>query len=149
MGRKDVTLGLLWQEYRECHPDGYQYSAFCEHYRAFAQTLPVTLRQSHAPGERLFVDYSGQTVPVIDPTTGEIRQAQLFVAVLGASNYTFVEVTWTQGLADWTGAHVRCFEFLSGVPAAHKPNNLKSGVTSPSFYDPVFNAMNPPLLPSG
>jgi transposase len=139
MGRKGVTLDLLWQEYRECHPDGYQYSAFCEHYRAFAQALPVTLRQSHAPGERLFVDYSGQTVPVIDPTTGEIRQAQLFVAVLGASNYTFVEVTWTQGLADWTGAHVRCFEFLGGVPAVLVPDNLKSGVTSPNFYDPVVN----------
>ena len=108
------------------HPDGYQYSAFCEHYRAFALALPVTLRQSHAPGERLFVDYSGQTVPIIDPATGEIRQAQFFVAVLGASNYTFVEATWSQGLADWTGAHVRCFEFLGGVPAVLVPDNLRA-----------------------
>lgn len=139
MGRKGVTLDLLWQEYRERHPDGYQYSAFCDHYRAYAQSLPVTLRQSHAPGERLFVDYSGQTVPVIDPATGEIRQAQIFVAVLGASNYTYVEATWSQGLADWTSSHVRCFEFLGGVPQLVVPDNLRSGVTAPNFYDPAIN----------
>jgi transposase len=78
LGRSGVTLDLLWQEYREQHPDGYQYSAFCLHYRAFAHALPVTLRQSHAPGERLFVDYSGQTVPIVDPTTGEEHPAQIF-----------------------------------------------------------------------
>jgi len=136
MGRKGVTLDLLWQEYREQHADGYQYSAFCDHYRAYAQALPVTLRQSHAPGERLFVDYSGQTVPVIDPVTAEVRQAQIFVAVLGASSYTYVEATWSQNLADWTGSDVRCFEFLGGVPAllearqpqewGHHPELLRS-----------------------
>ena len=139
MGRKGVTLDLLWQEYREQHPDGYQYSAFCDHYRAYAQALPVTLRQSHAPGERLFVDYSGQTVPVIDPATAEVRQAQVFVAVLGASSYTYVEATWSQGLADWTGSHVRCLEFLGGVPEVLVPDNLKSGVTTPNFYAPDLN----------
>jgi transposase len=139
LGRSGVTLDLLWQEYREQHPDGYQYSAFCLHYRAFAHALPVTLRQSHAPGERLFVDYSGQTVPIVDPTTGEERPAQIFVAVLGASNYTFVEATWTQGLADWLGSHVRCLEFLGGVPELLVPDNLKSGVKSPSFYEPDLN----------
>lgn len=139
LGRKGVTLELLWQEYRERHPDGYQYSAFCLHYRDFAQALPVTLRQSHAPGERLFVDYSGLTVPVIDPGTGEVRQAQIFVAVLGASSYTYVEASWTQNLADWTGAHVRCFEFLGGVPEVVVPDNLKSGVTAPNYYDPELN----------
>jgi transposase len=139
VGRSGVTLELLWQEYRERHPDGYQYSAFCLRYRAFAQTLPVTLRQSHAPGERLFVDYSGQTVPIVDPTTGEEHPAQLFVAVLGASNYTFVEATWSQGLADWLGSHVRCLEFLGGVPELLVPDNLKSGVKSPSFYEPELN----------
>jgi transposase len=139
MGRKGVTLDLLWQEYREQHPDGYQYSAFCDHYRAYAQALPVTLRQSHAPGERLFVDYSGQTVSVIDPATAEIRQAQIFVAVLGASNYTYVEATWSQSLADWIGSHVRCFEFLGGVPELIVPDNLKSGVAAPNFYDPAIN----------
>lgn len=139
LGRKGVTLELLWQEYREQSPDGYQYSAFCQHYRAYAQALPVTLRQSHAPGERLFVDYSGQTVPLIDPATGEVRQAEIFVAVLGASNYTYVEATLSQGLADWTASHVRCFEFLGGVPELLVPDNLKSGVTTPNFFDPDLN----------
>lgn len=139
LGRSGVTLELLWQEYRERYPDGYQYSAFCLHYRAFAQALPVTLRQSHAPGERLFVDYSGQTVPIIDAATGEEHRAQLFVAVLGASNYTFVEATWTQGLADWLGSHVRCLEFLGGVPELLVPDNLKSAVKSPSRYEPDLN----------
>lgn len=139
VGRAGVTLDLLWQEYREVHPDGYQYSAYCERYRAFTQALPLTLRQRHAPGERLFVDYSGQTVPVIDPATGEERQAQVFVAVLGASSYTFVEATWTQGLSDWLASHVRCFEFLGGVPQLLVPDNLKSGVTHPSFYEPELN----------
>lgn len=137
--RKGVTLYLLWQEYREQAPEGYQYSAFCLHYRTYTQVLPVTLRQSHVPGERLFVDYSGQTVPIIDPATGEIRQAQIFVAVLGTSSYTYVEATWSQGLADWTGSHVRCFEFMRGVPALLVPDNLKSGVTRPNFYDPDLN----------
>lgn len=139
VGRSGVTLDLLWQEYRETHPEGYQYSTLCERYRAFAQALPVTLRQSHAPGERLFLDYSGQTVMVIDPATGEERPAQIFVAVLGASNYTYVEATWTQGLADWLGSHVRCFEFLGGVPELLVPDNLKSGVTHPSRYEPDLN----------
>lgn len=139
LGRSGVTLELLWQEYRERHPEGYQYSAFCLHYRAFAQALPVTLRQSHAPGERLFVDYSGQTVPVIDAITGEEHRAQIFVAVLGASNYSFVEATWSQGLADWLGSHVRCLEFLGGVPELLVPDNLKSAVKSPSRYEPDLN----------
>ncbi len=139
VGRSGVTLDLLWQEYRECHPDGYQYRGFCEHYRAVAGALPVTLRQSHAPGERLFVDYSGQTVTIIDVATGEERQAQIFVAVLGASRYTDVEATWTQGLGDWLGAQVRCLEYLGGAPELVVPDNLKSGVTHPCYYDPDLN----------
>ena len=139
LGRKGVTLDLLWHEYREQHPDGYQYSAFCHHYRAFAKALPVTLRQSHAPGERLFVDYSGQTVGITDPATGEIRSAQIFVAVLGASSYTYIEATWSQSLPDWIGSHVRCFEFLGGVPELLVPDNLKSGVLNANFYDPDLN----------
>ncbi len=139
LGRSGVTLELLWQEYRERHPEGYPYSAFCLHYRAFAQTLPVTLRQSHAPGERLFVDYSGQTVVIVDATIGEERPEQLVVAVLGASNYPFVEATWTQGLADWLGSHVRCLEFLGGVPELLVPDHLKSAVKSPSRYEPDLN----------
>jgi transposase len=137
--RKGMTLGLLWQEYREAHPDGYGYSQFCERYRRWASTLEPVLRQHYVGGEKLFVDYAGQTVPVVDRHTGEVRQAQIFVAVLGASNYTYVEATWSQGLADWLGSHRRCFEFLGGVPALIVPDNIKSGVTSPCCYDPDLN----------
>jgi len=120
--RKGVTLGLLWQEYRAAHPDGYQYSQFCELYRRWESALEPVLRQHYVAGEKLFVDYAGQTVPVVDRRTGEVRQAQIFVAVLGASNYTYVEATWSQGLADWIGSHRRCFEFLGGVPALIIPD---------------------------
>jgi transposase len=85
------------------------------------------------------VDYSGQTIGITDPATGEIRQAQIFVAVMGASSYTYIEATWTQNLADWTGSHVRCFEFMGGIPELLVPDNLKSGVVTPSFYDPILN----------
>ncbi|MFZ2541232.1 MAG: IS21 family transposase [Gallionella sp.] len=139
MRKKSVTLELLWQEYKAAHPEGYQYSWFCERYRQWAGKLSVTLRQTHTPGEKLFVDYAGQTLPIIDGQTGEIRYAQLFVAVLGASNYTFAEATWTQQLSDWTGSHVRAFEFIGGVPEILVPDNLKSGVKHPSYYDPELN----------
>ncbi|MBN0112846.1 transposase, partial [Pseudomonas aeruginosa] len=114
--RPGVTLALLWQEYRLSQSQGFQYSWFCEHYRAWAGKLDVVMRQEHRVGEKLFVDYAGQTVPVIDRHSGEIRQAQVFVAVLGASSYTFAEATWSQQLPDWLGSHVRCFAFLGGVP---------------------------------
>ena len=139
MRRKSVTLDLLWQEYKAEHPDGYRYSWFCEHYRKWAGKLSVSMRQTHTPGEKLFVDYVGQTLPIIDGATGEIRQAQLFVAVLGASNYTYAEATWTQKLPDWIGAHVRTFEFLGGVTEIIVPDNLKSGVKHASYYDPEIN----------
>ena len=103
---KGVTLFLLWQEYRQAHRDGYQYSWFCEHYRAWQGKLDVVMRQNHRAGEKLFVDYAGHTVPIIDRSTGEIRQAQIFVAVLGASNYTYADATWSQSLPDWIGSHV-------------------------------------------
>jgi len=137
--RKGMTLGLLWQEYRELHPEGYGYSQFCELYRRWEGALEPVLRQHYMAGEKLFVDYAGQTVPVVDRRTGEVREAQIFVAVLGASNYTYAEATWTQGLPDWIGAHRRCFEFLGGMPALIIPDNIKSGVTSPCFYDPELN----------
>src|SRR5487761_2688890 len=114
--KKGVTLDLLWQEYKADHPDGYRYSWFCKQYCAWAGRLPVTMRQTHTPGEKLFVDYAGHTVPIIDGMSGEIRQAQIFVAVLGASSYTYAEATWTQALPDWIGSHVRTFEFMGGVP---------------------------------
>jgi hypothetical protein len=105
--RPGVTLALLWQEYRLAHPQSFQYSWFCEHYRLWAAKVDMVMRQEHRAGEKLFVDYAGQTVPVIDRRTGEIRQTQIFVAVLGASSYTFAEATWSQKLPDWLGSHVR------------------------------------------
>lgn len=137
--KKSVTLFLLWQEYRETHPEGYQYSWFCEHYRAWRGKLDVVMRQEHRAGEKLFVDYAGQTVPVVDRATGEIRAAQIFVAVLGASNYTYAEATWTQGLPDWIGSHRRTFAFLGGVPELVVPDNLRAGVTKAHRYEPDTN----------
>ena len=137
--RPGVTLWLLWEEYKAVHPQGYQYTWFCQQYRNWAARTDVVMRQSHRAGEKLFVDYAGPTVPIVDRTTGEIRQAQIFVAVLGASNYTYAEATWTQGLEDWLMAHVRAFAFFGGVPEIVVPDNLKSGVKSPSLYEPELN----------
>lgn len=138
--RPGVTLQLLWEEYKEAHPeDGYQYSRYCALYRAWRGKLDVSMRQSHKAGEKLFVDYCGPTVRVKDAQTGESREAQIFVAVLGASNYTYAEATWTQSLPDWIGSHVRAFSFLGGVPSILVPDNLKSGVSSPCRYEPVLN----------
>ncbi|MGH8296605.1 MAG: IS21 family transposase [Steroidobacteraceae bacterium] len=137
--RPGVTRMLLWQEYKAAQPDGWQYSAFCDAYRRWLGGQDAVLRQTHRPGEKLFVDYAGPTVPVTDRQTGLVRPAQIFVAVLGASNYTYVEATWTQGLADWLGSHVRALGFFNGVPAVIVPDNLKSGVTKPSRYEPELN----------
>lgn len=137
--RKGVTLALLWHEYKAAHPEGFQYSWFCDRYRAWAGRLDVVMRQEHRAGETLFVDYAGQTVGVVDRATGEVREAQIFVAVLGASNYTYAEATWSQQLPDWIGAHVRAFQFLGGTPEAVVPDNLKSGVTKAHRYEPDLN----------
>lgn len=138
-GKKSVTLFLLWQEYRETHPEGYQYSWFCEQYRNWQGKLDVVMRQDHRAGEKLFVDYAGQTVPVVDRATGEIRETQIFIAVLGASNYTYAEATWTQGLPDWIGSHLRTFAFLGGVPELVVPDNLRAGVSKAHRYEPDTN----------
>src|SRR5580765_4493848 len=115
--RKHVTLQILWDEYIERHPEGYRYSWFCELYRGWASRISVTMRQTHAGGDKLFVDYAGDTVPVIiDRLTGKTRPAQIFVAVMGASNFTYAEASWTQALVDWIGAHTRAFEAIGGVP---------------------------------
>ena len=127
--RKGVTLTLLWHEYKAAHPEGFGYSWFCDQYRAWAGKLDVVMRQEHRAGEKLFVDYAGQTVEVLDRRTGEIRQAQIFVAVLGASSYTYAEATWTQQLPDWIGSHVRAFEFLGGTSEIVVPDNLRSAVS--------------------
>jgi transposase len=137
--RKGVTLFLLWEEYKAVHPEGFHYSWFCQHYRRFAGRVDLVMRQSHRAGECTFIDYAGQTVPVTDRETGEIRTAEVFVAVLGASSYTFAEATWTQGLSDWIGSHQRAFTFFGGVSEMAVPDNLKSGVTHPHRYEPDVN----------
>ncbi len=136
---KGVTLQLVWEEYKQAHPDGFQYTQFCVRYRAWRETLDVPMRQEHKAGEALFVDYCGQTMPVADRKNGEIRDVQIFVAVLGASNYTYVEACWTQRLPEWIMAHVHAFAFYGGVPALIVCDNLKAGVISPHRYEPEAN----------
>ena len=137
--RPGVTLLLLWEEYRAAQPGGYGYSRWCELYRSWEGRLSPTMRQAHPAGERLFVDYAGHTVEVLDADTGELRPAQVFVAVLGASNYTNAEATWSQGLPDWVGSHVRTLEFLGGVPRQVVPDNLRAGVLRANWYEPGIN----------
>ena len=137
--RPGVTMMILWEEYREAQPDSYCYSRFCDLLRGFERRLTPVMRQHHVAGEKAFVDYSGKRIGIADPTTGEIREAEIFVGVLGASNLTYAEATWTQKLPDWTGAHVRMFRFFGGAPKLLVPDNLKSGVNKASFYDPEIN----------
>lgn len=137
--RKGVTLMLLWEEYQADHRQGYRYSHFCDLYRQWARKLKISMRQIHKAGEKLFVDYAGQTLPIVNPHTGEITEAQIFVAVLGASSYTFAEATLSQNLPDWLGSHRRAFEFFGGVPELVIPDNLKSAVSKPCRYEPDLN----------
>ena len=137
--RKGVTLQLLHMEYKEREPDGYQYTQFCRHYRAWERHLDVVMRQEHRAGEKLFVDFAGQTIPIVDPATGEIRPAQLFVAVLGASSYTYAEATPSQELPHWIAAHVHALTFFGGCARLIVPDNLRSGVTRAHRYEPDIN----------
>ncbi len=139
LAKKGVTLRLLWLEYLEQFPQGYSYSQFCQLYRDWAGKLPPTMHMEHKAGDKMFVDYAGQTVPVLDPQTGEIREAEVFVAVLGASSYTYAEAQWHQDLPNWIGGHVRAFSFFEGVPAVVVPDNLKAGIHHPCYYDPEVN----------
>ena len=139
MRRKGVTLFLLWQEYKTNQPEGFNYSWFCEHYRKWAGRLDAVMRQEHLAGEKCFVDYAGHTMPVTDRHTGEIRQAQIFVGVMGASNYTFAEATFSQALPDWIGSHVRMLEHFGVSPEILVPDNLKSGVSKTCRYEPDAN----------
>ncbi len=137
--RKGVTLQLLWDEHRAVHPDAYSYSRFCELFGEWKGTLDVVLRQEYKAGERSFVDYAGQTMPVVDRETGEVREAQIFVGALGASSYTYTEATWTQSLPDWIGSHVRMFAYFGGVTELVIPDNLRSAVNRACRYDPDKN----------
>ena len=137
--RKGVTLMLLWEEYKAAQPDGLQYSQYCEHYRRWVQRIKPSMRQVHRAGEKCFVDYAGQTVPVVDPRSGDTRTAQVFVAVLGASHYCYAEATWSQSLPDWIGSHERALGYFGGVPELLVPDNLASGVTRAHRYEPILN----------
>jgi transposase len=138
--RKGVTKQLLWEEYREDHGGhAYSYSRFCELYASWKGLIEPVMRFEHAAGEKCFVDYAGLTLAVVDPETGEIRQAQVFVATLGASNYTFVDVTWSQKSEDFLASHLRAVAFFGGVPRIFVLDNLRSGVTKPDWYEPLLN----------
>lgn len=137
--RKGVTKLLVWEEYIASHPGGYQYSRFCERYGRWLSTVSVTMRQEHRAGERLFVDFSGDGLEVVDAATGEVRVAKLFIATLGASNYTYVEPVFSEELATWVGCHVRALAFFGGVPELVVPDNLKAGVTRAHRYEPDEN----------
>lgn len=134
--RPGVTLELLHHEYLERHPDGLRYTAFCARYREWLGRRGLVMRQVHVAGDKLFVDYSGKKPRIVDPSTGEVVEVELFVAVLGASNLTYAEVTRTQRGADWIASHVRALEYFGGVPAALVPDQLKSGVSRACRYEP-------------
>jgi transposase len=137
--RPSVTLQLLWHEYREQHPNGFAYSRFCDLYRSWEKRVSPTMRQTHIAGEKMFVDYAGTKVQLVDWTTGEVLTGELFVAVLGASSLTYAEATWTQSLPDWIGAHTRAFNYFDGVTSMVVSDNLKSGITKACFYEPNVN----------
>ena len=134
----NLTLDLLWQEYKEQHPEGYQYSQFCELYRRYRGKLDYSMRQDHRGGEKLFVDY-GESLSLVDPQSGEPISTQLFVAVWGASNYTFAEATLTQQLPDWIGSHTRAFSYFGCVPKVVVPDCLKGAVVRACRYEPELN----------
>jgi transposase len=137
--RRGVTRMILWEEHRAEVPDGHGYARFCQLYGEWRKRLSPTMRQTHVAGEKLFVDWAGGTVPIIDVMTGEVHEAHIFVAVLGASSYSYCEARWTETLPDWIGAHVNTLDFLGGVMKAAVPDNLKAGITKPSRYEPGIN----------
>jgi len=138
--RQSVTLRLLWQEYRQTHAEGYGYSRFCELYERWAATLDPVLRQVHPPGEKMFVDWAGQTIPIYTATDGTIASASLFVAVLGASNKTYVEAFPNQKLVCWIAAHVHAYGFFGGASKITVPDNTKTAVIKACRYEPLLHA---------
>ncbi len=139
--RKNVTLALLHLEYKEQRPEGYGYSQFCVHYHAWRRTVDLVMRHEHKAGEKCFVDWAGQTVPIIDPRTGEIAlAAQIFVAVLGASSHTYAEAFASQELAHWISGHINAFEAWGGATRIVVPDNPRTGVTKAHRYEPILNA---------
>jgi transposase len=138
--KKGVTLQLLWREYKDIHPQGLGYTQFCSHYRSYVKSVSPVMRQKHKAGEKTFVDYAGMKMPWVNPLTGELHEAEIFVGSLGASQYTFVEATATQQLPDWIQSHVRMWSYFGGVSEVVVPDNLRAGVTKAHRYDPDINA---------
>jgi transposase len=136
---RHLTLQLWWEEYHQNHPDGYSYTRLCELYHRWRGQQDVVLRQEHKAGKKLFVDYAGDTIPIYDPHGSPEFQASLFVAVLGASNYTYAEATKNQQLENWIGCHVRAFEFINGVTELLVPDNTRTGVSRACRYEPDLN----------
>lgn len=136
---KNLTLKLLWVEYKNANPDGYQYTQYCEHYRRWKKSLSLSMRQEYRGGEKTFVDYAGAKMRVYDQETGEAREASIFVGVLGASSYTYVEATWSQNIFDWIGSHTRMFNFFGGTSQIIVPDNLASGITKSNRYEAKVN----------
>ena len=139
LAKKGVTFELLWQEYKEQHPDGYGCSQFKEYYYKYKRKLNPSMRQTYIAGEKMFVDYSGLTVPILNLNTGEVEKAQIFVSVLGLSGYTFVHATPSQRVEDFIKSHVEAFNFYEGVPKVMVPDNLKSAIISNNKKGIVFN----------
>lgn len=137
--RPYVTLRLLWEEEIEKNPNFYSYSHLSLLYKAWRGTLDISMRQTHKAGEKAFIDYAGTTLPITDKKTGEIKEAQLFLSTLGASSYTYAEVTWSQSTRDFVASNINAFEYFEGVPEILVPDNLKTGVQSPCRYEPVIN----------
>lgn len=137
--RKGVTLQLLWFEYRQTYPEGYQYSRFCELYRLWRKKVDVIMRQQHRAGEKMFVDWAGATVKIVDRASGEIREAPIFVAVLGASSYAYAEAQVSQSLSCWISAHTHAVEHFGGTPEVVVSDQLRTGVKVPCYYEPEIN----------
>jgi len=137
--KKSVTLQLLWEEYKSTHPDGYESSQFNHLYRQWSKKLNPSMRQTHIAGEKVFVDFTGHTIPIKDPEGGPEQRAEIFVAVLGASNYTYAEATLSQSIPNWIGCHINAFGYFNGVPELIVPDNLKSAVKTPCRYEPTVN----------
>jgi transposase len=137
--RKGVTRALLWEEYRAAHPDGYGYAWFCEHYEAWKGRVRPTMRQTHLGGDKVFIDFSGDGIEIVDPLTGEVTEARLFVAAMGASSYTYAEARPAETLEDWIGAQVNLFAFLGGVPRMVVPDNPRAVIVAPDRHEPGLN----------
>lgn len=137
--RTGVTLERLWHEYRQQHPDGYSYSQFCYHYQVWRNSSELTMHISHKAGDKMFVDFAGKKMEIVDKHTGEVTEVEIFIAVLGASQYTYVEAVASQKKHDWIQANRNAFYFFDGVPQAIVPDCLKSAVNKYDTYEPEIN----------